>query len=183
MAAQRVPRHDDVEAEQHDRDRYGESRQLVSIRVAVPAGDRRDQEEHRCGREEPEGEKAREPVEPAATTREERGAEDEQEVGHDAPGQGSTNDLGEAVVDRDQRDDELRRVAERRVEEAADSRPRVLRCVLGRLSDQPGERNESDRGEHELRGLREVGPVVEEDHEGGEPDCCEEGSPDHGAET
>ena len=56
-------------------------------------------------------------------------------------------------------------VPEGRVQEPADPRARVLRRVLGRLADEPGKRDERDRGEHELRRLREIGGVVEDDDE------------------
>ena len=46
--------------------------------------------------------------------------------------------------------------------------PGVLRRVLGRLADQPRERDEGERGEHELGRLREVGNVVQHDDEGRE---------------
>ena len=68
-------------------------------------------------------------------------------------------------MDGDERDDQLGRVAERRVEEAADPGPGVLGRVLGRLADQPRERDERRRGEDELDRLVEVGEVVERDRE------------------
>ena len=155
----------------------------VSIGVAVPARDRRNEEEDRGDREQAEGEEARVAVESSAPARDESGAEDEQEVADDATRERPADDLGQPLVHGDQRDDQLGRVPERRVEEAADAGPGVLRCVLGRLADQPRERDEGDRGEHELGRLREVGNVVEDDDEGREPERREEGSPDHGAET
>ena len=62
---------------------------------------------------------------------------------------------GQAVRDGEQRDDQLGRVAEARVEEAADAGPGVLGCVLGRLADQPGERDQRERREDEERRLVE----------------------------
>ena len=112
-----------------------------------------------------EREKARIAIEPSAATGHERGAEDEQEVPDHASREGAADDLREAIVHGDERDDELGRVAERRVEEAADPGPGVLGGVLRRLSDQPRERDEGERGEHELERLRRVHEVMERDRE------------------
>ena len=54
-------------------------------------------------------------------------------------------------------DDHLGRVAEARVEQTADARARVLSRVFGRFADQPGERDQRDRGEHEQERLARVG--------------------------
>ena len=99
---------------------------------------------------ESEREEARVPVEPTATSGEERCAEHEQEVPDDASRERAANDLGQPFVHGDQRDDELGRVSERRVQEAADPRARVLGRVLRRLADEPRERDERDGREHEL---------------------------------
>jgi len=82
-------------------------------------------------------------------------------------------------VHGDQRDDQLRCVPERRVEEPADARPGVLCGVLGRLADQPREGDERDRGEHELGGLVEVGEVVQRDRERADEQAAEEDAADH----
>jgi hypothetical protein len=76
------------------------------------------------------------------------------------------------LPEREERDDELRRVAEARVEEPADAGPRVLGGMLGRLADQPRERNQGDRGEHEERHVARPGELVHRDREG-----CEEERP------
>ena len=123
VTAQRVPGDRDVDDEEDDRDRQRDLRERVGVRVPVPAGHRRDEEEERRERDEPEGEKAREPVEAALPARDERGAEDEEEVADHASRQGSAHDVGQPVVDRDQSDDQLGRVAEGRVQEAADPGP------------------------------------------------------------
>ena len=60
--------------------------------------------------------------------------------------------FGRPSCDREERDDQLRRVAEARVQEAADAGARVLGGVLGRLADQPGERQQRERREQEERG-------------------------------
>ena len=71
-------------------------------------------------------------------------------------GERPAHDLGEAVRHGEQGDDQLRRVAEGRVQEAADARARVVRGVLRRLADQPRERDEGGRGERELERVRRV---------------------------
>ena len=68
-------------------------------------------------------------------------------------------------VDGQERDDQLGRVAERRVEEAADPRPGVVGRVLRRLADQPRERDERERGEDEERDVAELREFVESDDE------------------
>jgi hypothetical protein len=50
---------------------------------------------------------------------EEGGAEDEQQVGEDGAEEGALDDLDLALHEREERDDELRGVAARRVQEAA----------------------------------------------------------------
>src|SRR5262249_16861369 len=80
---------------------------------------------------------------------------------------------------RYQRDDELRCVAERRVEEASDSRARVLSGVLRRLADQPGQRDEREGGEDELDRRRGMHRVVEGDGYRGEREGRIEGPPAH----
>ena len=111
--------------------------------------------------------------------RQEREPEDQQKVSDDGAGERSAHDLGEAVVDGDQGDDQLGRVPERRVQEAADARARVLRGVLGGLSDQPGKGDERRRREHELGRRAEVGRVVEDDRQRPEQQADEEGATNH----
>ena len=128
----------------------------MPVGVAAPARDRRDQEEQDCERDQPERDHARLPVELPPAAEGEREAEDEEEVADDATGQRAAHDLRQPVVDGEERDDQLGRVAEGRVEEAADSRARVVGRVLGRLADQPGERDERERREHEELDVAEV---------------------------
>ena len=82
-----------------------------------------------------------------------------------------------------QRDDQLGRVAEGRVQEAADAWPRVLGRMLGRLADQPGERDQRGRREHELERLRRSRSVVHEDHDRRERDGGEQEAADHRPRT
>ena len=109
----------------------------------------------------------------------EREPEHEQQVADDRAGQRAADDVGQPFVDRDQGDDQLGRVAERGVEEAADARPRVLRRVLGCLADQPGERDQRSGGEGEECSVADVGEVVERDHDGPESQPREEYSSSH----
>ena len=76
-------------------------------------------------------------------------AEHEQRGRDDRAGDRAANDVRQAAADREERDDQLGRVAEARVQEAADAGARVLGDVLGRLTDQERERHERRRGEHE----------------------------------
>ena len=165
VSPQRVPRDADVDDQEHDRDRGGHLRQLVRVRVTVPPRYGGDEKEERREGDQPEREEARVAVEPPATSGHERGAEDEQEVPDHASRERAADDLGQPLVHRDQRDDELGRVAERRVEEASDSRAGVLRGVFGGLADQPRERDQRKRGENELERLRRMDEVVQRDRE------------------
>jgi hypothetical protein len=113
----------------------------------------------------------------------EREAEHEQQIADHRAGERPAHHLGEAVVDGDERNDQLRCVPERRVEEAADPRAGALGGVLGRLADQPGEGDERCRGQHELGGCAEVGRVVEHDRERAEKQTHEEDAADHGPGT
>ena len=79
----------------------------------------------------------------------EREAEDEQEVADHAPRQRAPDDLGQALGDGEERDDQLGRVAEAGVEEAADPGAGVMGGVLGRLADQPRQRDQGRGGEDE----------------------------------
>ena len=57
--------------------------------------------------------------------------------------------------------------------------PGVLRRVLGRLADQPRERDEGDRGEHEERDVAGVRELVDEDRDGREEERRPEELPAH----
>ena len=132
-------------------------------------------------RDERERQEAREAVERPAPAGHERRAEHEQEIPDHAPRERAAHDLGEAVVHRDQRDDQLRSVAEGRVQEPADARTRVLGGVLGRLADQPGQRDEGERCEDELERLRRMHEVVQRDRDRPERERGEEDLPNHGS--
>jgi hypothetical protein len=107
----------------------------MSIGVAVKAGNRGDEEGE--GREDDQRQLQREraPVDARAAPEGEGSSEHEEDVRSDASRQGPADDVRKPLVDREQRDDELGGVPERRVEEAADSRASVLAGVLGCLAD------------------------------------------------
>jgi hypothetical protein len=152
----------------------------VAVGIAVPARDRDDQEEKGRDGDQPEREEARLAVGVAAPAGEQREAEHEQQVSDHRAGERAAHDLGQALVNGDEGDDQLRRVPEGRVEEAADARPRVLGRVLGRFSDQPGERDQRRCGEHELDRRIEVRDVVQEDHDRRQREQRVEDPTDHG---
>ena len=80
---------------------------------------------------------------------EEGDPQDEQQVPEDGAGERCLHDVELPVHDEKDGDHELRDVAERRVEEPADPRSRVQGELVGRPSDQPGERHDRDRGSGE----------------------------------
>ena len=143
-------RHCDVDAEQHDRNGKRQDRERVPFRVAVKAGHGRHEEEQHREDDERELQDERAPVETRVIRPDEhREPEHEQDVRHDASRERAANDVRQSAADREERDDQLRRVAEARVQEAADAGPRVLGRVLGRFADQPRERDQRRRREHE----------------------------------
>ena len=146
----------------------------MAVRVAAPAWNRGDQEERDREGDEPEGDHARPAIERATAAEGEREAEDEEEVADDATGERASDDLRQPVVDCEERDDELGRVSERRVEEAADPRARVVGRVLRRFPDQPRERDERQRREDEELDVAEARVI--EDHD--ERPECEKGEQD-----
>ena len=121
----------------------------MALGVALPAGHRGDEQQQAGGHDETEGDETRPAVELPLAPEEKREAEDEQEVADHAPRERAPDDLGQALGDREEGDDQLGRVAEARVEEAADPGPGVMGCVLGRLADEPRERDEGRGGEDE----------------------------------
>ena len=176
---ERVTGRHEVDDEKRNRDRNREVDDEITVRIAVPTGDRGDEEEENRHADQGERQEARRAVDLTPPAGHERKAEDEQKVADDRSGQRATDDLGESLIHRQQRDDQLRGVAERGVEEAADSRARVLGGVLGRLTDDPGKRDESDRGEDELHRLGKICGVVEDDHHGRQEKPGEENASHH----
>ena len=116
----------------------------------------------------------------AVAAGEQREPENEQQVADDRPGQRSAHDLRQSLVDGDQRDDQLGGVAEGCVEEAADPGAGVLCRVLGRLADQPRQRDQGDRREHEEWRVADVRQIVESDVGRPESQAGEEDASYHG---
>ena len=142
-----------------------------------------DQEQHHGDEHEADRDQPRAAVDLLGRPDEQREAEDEQQVADDAAGERATDDLVESVVDREQRDDQLRRVAERRVQEAADARAGVAGGMLGRLADQPCERDQRQRREHEERDVVGVGRKPYDDGDRREAERCPEKPSRHGAQA
>src|SRR5205823_7813999 len=71
-------------------------------------------------------------------------SEDEEDVPDDGPGQRGFHDLRKAARQSEDRDDEFRRVPERRVQEASDPRARMLPQLLRREPKEPGERDDRE---------------------------------------
>jgi hypothetical protein len=157
-----------IDGEQYDRDGHGCDDARV-MRVPRPAEDDRG----RGNRDRPGAQtdlcEQRTPVKLAAVLADElRDAEHEQEVGDDRARERSEHDAVQAAGNGDERDDQLGCVPEARIQVPADPRPRVLGRVLGRLADQPRERDERDCGENEERCLARMGERVDEDRRGRE---------------
>ncbi len=129
----------------------------------MEAGHRRDEHENGGEADQAERNVGGAPVDVAGPPEEQREAEDEQEVADNRAHQRCPHDLGQAVGDRDDRNDQLRCVAERRVQKAADDRAGVQREVVRRLADQPRQRNERCGGEHEQRLLAGITEPIQED--------------------
>ena len=86
---------------------------------------------------------------------EHRGAHDEQDVAEDRADQRRLDDLLQALVEREEGDDQLGRVAERDVQEAADARARARRELLGRAAHQRRGRDHAERrGDEDQRRRR-----------------------------
>ena len=71
------------------------------------------------------------------------------------------------------------RVAEARVQEAADPGPGVLSGVVGRFADQPGERDQRGCGQQERRRCAHVEAVVGDEGDRGQGERCPEDPPRH----
>ncbi len=183
MAAEGVDRDDDVDEQECDGDGYGQDCEVVPVGITLPARDGGDEEEERRERDAAIATKLEKRSSSPRPPSDEREAEHEEQVPDHAPCERPANDFGEPLVDRDQSDDQLGGVAEGRVEEAADTGARVLGGVIRCLSDQPGKRDERERGEHELRYLVGVGEVVERDRDRRERERSEEEPTGHGGQA
>ena len=171
---------DDVDEKQQDRDRHRRDDRSVSLRISAVSGHRRDHERRDGERHETDLHEQRAPVDRLPVRpRDLRHAEHEQEVRDDAARERAADDDRQVGADREESDDQLGCVPEARVEEAADARPGVLRRVLGRLSDQPRERDERERREDEERHLAGARELVDRDRDRGEEERCPEELRDH----
>ena len=168
VPAQAPRRPDQVDQEQHSRDRKGRDRQRVTIGVARPARDRRNQEQQHGQEHERQLAQQRTAVERAPAVRPggERDAQHQQQVRDDAPGQRPAHDIRQPVGDGEQGDDQLGRVAEARVQETADARPGVFPRVFGRLADQPRQRHQRRSREDEQRDVADVEDVTQQEGDG-----------------
>ena len=100
---------------------------------------------------------------------EHRGAHDEQDVAEDRADDRRLDDLLQAGVQGEDRDDHLRRVAEGHVQQAADARAGAVRELLGRASHERRRRDDAGGGRAEDdRGLRVV--ELEQDRDRDERD-------------
>ena len=146
----------------------------MAVGAALPAGGRRDEEE---GHREPDEAELRidpAPVDLVLPAEREREPEHEQQVREDAAGERAADDVRQAVRNSETRDDQLRRVAEARVQEAADARAGVLGDVLGGLADQPRERDQRGSREDEQRHVAGVEGEVDEEGDRDERERCPE---------
>ena len=173
----------DVDDQEHDRDGHGEGGERIAIGIAFPARDGGNEEHESRERKEPEREEAREAVELAPSARDQRCTENEKQVPDDAARERPAHDFRQPLVDGDEGDDQLGRVAEGGVQEASDPGSRVDGRVLGRLADDPGERDEGNRRDDELQRGRDVGEVVKPDRDGCDGEGCEEDAADHRGEN
>ena len=153
----------------HDQKQGGEGKrehcERSAVRVAVEARYRGD--EHDEGGESDQAERGvrRQAIDGAFSADEKREAENEQHVAGDRADKRCPHYVGQAVGHGDDRDDELWRVPERRVQEAADPRTGVTGEVVGRLTDRPREGNEGCGGEYEQRQIAGCIEPIENDHE------------------
>ena len=154
----------DVENEQRDRDRDRQIGERVAVRVAVPAGDREIRKRSVATRDQPERDEARRAgrSRPRPPTSSEKPSTSSRFPTTEPVSEPRTTSVSPSWTAKSAMISSGR-VPEGRVQEAADARPRVLGCVLGRLADQPRERDQRERGEHELERRIEVRDVVEQD--------------------
>ena len=141
----------------------------MTVGVAVPARDGRDQEEQHGSEDESELPAQRPAVDVLLARADHRDAEDEEDIRDDAACERAADDVRQPVVDSEQRDDQLGRIAEAGIEEAADARAGVLGRVLGRFADHPGERDESGCGDSELDDVTDIEGETDDErgrHEG-----------------
>ena len=155
----------------------------MPFRVPVPARNRGDEEREDRNDDQAELRQQRTQVEALAgvAAGNHRKTEHEQDVRDDTAGDRAAHDVGQPVGDREQRNDQLGRVAKARVQEPADPRAGVLARVVGGFADQPGERDECERGKDEEGHVAEVEDVARNERERGEHQRPPEELPRHRA--
>ena len=126
----------------------------------------RDEEQERRKENRRKRDKPRRAVDRPPFADEKHEPEHEQEVAHHRTGKRRADDIRQAVREGDERDDQLRCIAEAGVEKAADSRAGVVRCLLGRLPDKHCERNQRERGEGKQGELAGGAHAIERDGDG-----------------
>ena len=176
---QRVPGHDDVDDEQRDRDRRRDLREAVGVGVAVPPGTDGTRNRTVAKAIRPNERKlesrSSSPRPPASSAAPSTRRRFETTLPVSDPRTTSVSPSFTAMSAMIS-SGALPKVAFRN---PPMPRARVLRGVLGRLADQPRERDQRERREHELHRLRRVHGVVERDRDRCEGERREKGPPDH----
>jgi len=166
LTSERLAIDEDAHGEQCDGDWKGQHRQRVPVRVPSGCshrGNEQEQHGHHHGSQRDEG---RGPIELARSGDQKSEAQHEQQVPDDGSRERGPHDVGQPVGDGDERDDQLRCVAEARVQETADPGPGVVGGLLGGLADKPRERNQRGGGKHEQDEIAGQAEEVENDHDG-----------------
>ena len=97
---------------------------------------------------------AHDPVRRAARADDDHEAEHEQRVGEDRADDRRLRDDELALLQREDHDEQLRQVAERRLQHPGDAGPEALAELLGRERHDPRQPGERERGEREARDRR-----------------------------
>ena len=150
---------DQVQDVGDDQDHADRQAQLVLDAGGVGADqrveDRRDDQadggQDHQGRAHARGRPVERWIEDSEPARQQARPQDQQEVADDAARQRRLDHVVEPLEQREQGDDQLGGVAEGGVQKAPDARPEPVRERLGRLADQPGQRDDGQRRQAELR--------------------------------
>ena len=144
--------------EQDDRD-LGVELELRRVRHAArqPVEDGGNDEPDRAEQQHRRAEPGRRAIEPlhrmAEAADERRSAEHQQHVADDRSGQRGLDQIGQACAQRQRADDQLRGIAERRVQQPADAAAEMLGQLLGGAPHVGGQRQD---GEHRRAEDRDV---------------------------
>ena len=174
---QREPQPGEVRQQQHDRDRERhvldvgrEVRRLVlELRqlAAVRQQEHRRQQQRDRGQQQHRGLRAGRlgdellPL-PAPAADQHRGAHHQQQVAEDRADDRRLDDLLQPRLEREQGDDQLRRVAERDVQQAADAGPGAVRELLGGAAHQRRGRHDAERRGEEDQDRIGVGQIQDD---------------------